>query len=277
MNLLFAIDKRYVPLLLDCLWSISEHGGAETYDAYILHSDLENEDILQIRTHVAENMKCYFIDVPQDIFSGFPVTKRYPKQIYYRLGAPVLLPSNLERILYLDVDTLVINSLMPLYESDFGDTWFMACTHTREFLSALNRIRLGIGKEKEIPYINTGVMMLNLQQLREHFDLEAIRQYAVEKQHALLLPDQDILTALYGKRVKLLDSMTYNLSDRTLAFYNADSKHEKVDVDWVRKNSVIIHYFGKNKPWNSSYSGILDIFYYENIASRAKQRTNCKE
>ncbi len=40
MNLLFAIDRSFIPLLLSCLHSIALRGGADHYDAYILHSDL---------------------------------------------------------------------------------------------------------------------------------------------------------------------------------------------------------------------------------------------
>ena len=57
--------------------------------------------------------------------------------------------------------------------------------------------------------------------------------------------------------------MYYNLSDRMLTIYNAGPGHKKRDLDWVRKNAVIIHYYGKNKPWNNGYHGILNIFYKE--------------
>ena len=139
----------------------------------------------------------------------------------------------------------------------------MACTHTNDVVTKLNRVRLGLDPDSPVPYINTGVMMMNLPLLRQALDMDAIRNYAAEKRYALMLPDQDILTALYGDKVKLLDTMIYNLSDRTLNVYNANPKHEKRDVDWVRKNSVVIHYLGKNKPWLPGYSGVLDVFYHE--------------
>ena len=116
--------------------------------------------------------------------------------------------------------------------------------------------------------------MMDLAQLREHLHIEDIRQYVERKRRSLILPDQDILTALYGGRVKLLDSLRYNLSDRTLAIYNADPSHQKIDLDWVRKNGVIIHYFGRNKPWNARYTGILDVFYHECSASRKRKEEN---
>ena len=57
--------------------------------------------------------------------------------------------------------------------------------------------------------------------------------------------------------------MIYNLSDRTLLAHNADLRNQKVTLAWVRQNSVIIHYFGRNKPWKARYAGILDVFYHE--------------
>ena len=79
----------------------------------------------------------------------------------------------------------------------------------------------------------------------------------------LALPDQDILTALYGDRVHLLDSMVYNLSDRILALHNAELRNAPVDLDWVRAHTVIIHYCGRLKPWKPHYVGVLDVFYHE--------------
>lgn len=261
MNLLFSIDRKFMPLLLSCLHSIMERGGADPYHIYILHSDLTAEDEADVRIIGGERVMPHLIKVPPELFEGFPETKRYPVQIYYWLAAPHLLPAHLDRVLYLDVDTIIINSLETLYHTDFEGNYFAACTHTKEFLQKLNQIRLRT--EEDVPYINTGVMMMNLPQLRRYLDLNVIRRYVLEHQHSLILPDQDVLTALYGGNVKILDSLRYNLSDRTLLSHNLDSPDEKIDLAWVRENSVIIHYFGKNKPWGSFYSGILDVLYLE--------------
>lgn len=104
---------------------------------------------------------------------------------------------------------------------------------------------------------------MNLPELCRHLDLEAIRHFTLENQWLLILPNQDVLTALYGDKVKIIDTLRYNISDRVLAFHNADPKNEKIDLTWVAKNSVIIHYFGRNKPWENFYIGILDTFYYQ--------------
>ncbi|MCD7844555.1 MAG: glycosyltransferase family 8 protein [Oscillospiraceae bacterium] len=265
MNLLFTLNRGYLPVFLPCLRSIIARGGAESYEIYVLHSDLEAADRLSIENAAGAAGACHFIYVDPAIFDIFPETKRYPKQIYYRLAAPSLLPDNLERVLYLDGDTIIINSLAELYGTDFEGSYFMACTHIRRFLGLFNQVRLSL--EEEVPYINTGVMMMNLPALRVNLRLEDIQEYALENRHILMLPDQDIVTALYGQHIKLVDSLRYNLSDRLLNLYNADPLHiPKLDLDWVRENTAIIHYYGRNKPWGEQpYMGILDVFYYEAI------------
>lgn len=261
LNLLFCVNRKFLPLLASCLRSIVANGGYGHIDAYILHSDFAPYQAEALDRDFEGQVRFHFLTIPEETFAGFPASDRYPREIYYRLAAPLVLPRELERILYLDVDTVVLNPLEELYETDFEGNYYVGCTHTREFLTKLNQARLH--SDKAVAYINTGVLLMNLPALRENLDMAAIRDYTLLRGKAFLLPDQDILTALYGDRVKLVDTMRFNLSDRMLAFYNADLTHEKHDVDWVRENAVIVHYCGKNKPWNEGYTGSLGIFYRE--------------
>lgn len=261
INLLFCINRKVLGIFVCCLKSIALHGGYEHYHVYVLHSDFEQSMAAAIGTDFQKNMTFHFIQTQDTMFDGFPETARYPREIYYRLAAPLLLPENLDRILYLDADTVVINSLRELYETDFEENLYVGCTHIRKFLTKFNRARLK--SEKAEAYLNTGVLMMNLPSLREELRMEEIAQYVHQQGHAFILPDQDILAALYGDRVKQVDTMKFNLSDKILRIYNANHKNAPIDLQWIRENSVIIHYCGKNKPWNSDYIGELDIFYRE--------------
>lgn len=260
-NLLFCVNQKMLGLMSACLKSLLRSGGYGYYDVFVLHSDLEESIQRAMERDFQERVTFHFLQVPEELFVDFPETARYPRQIYYRLAAPLLLPRELDRILYLDVDVVVINSLRPFYEVDFESSYFVGCTHTREFLTKLNQARLQ--SDKAVAYINTGVLLMNLNVLRQVIRLEEISAYVREHEKALILPDQDILTALYGDKIKLADSLRYNLSDRVLNFYNGSHPKEKRDVNWVRRNTAIIHYCGRNKPWNEGYTGTLGVFYRE--------------
>ena len=262
MNLLFCINPKFRPLLCQCLRSIVKNGGEERYDAYILHSDLTDADMDAVRA-VSDRVSCCFLSVDAGNFDGFPESSRYPRQIYYRLAAPLLLPEELDRILYLDVDTLVINPLKELYTMDFQGNYYIACTHIREALTKLNDRRLNVPDGS--PYVNTGVMVLNLPALRENLTMDEIRRTALQKIDSFWLPDQDLLTVLHGDKILLADTQKYNLSDRILNIYNANPKNPRHNLDWVRENTVVIHYCGKNRPWKPHYIGQLGVFYEETV------------
>lgn len=262
MNLLFCINPKFRPLLCQCLRSIVKNGGEERYDAYILHSDLTDADMDAVRA-VSDRVSCRFLSVDAGDFDGFPESSRYPRQIYYRLAAPLLLPEELDRILYLDVDTLVINPLKELYTMDFQGNYYIACTHIREALTKLNDRRLNVPDGS--PYVNTGVMVLNLPALRENLTMDEIRRTALQKIDSFWLPDQDLLTVLHGDKILLADTQKYNLSDRILNIYNANPKNSRHNLDWVRENTVVIHYCGKNRPWKPHYIGQLGVFYEETV------------
>ena len=265
MNLLFCIDRRALSQMVVCLRSIVKNGGAKHYRVFLLHSDLDDT----VRKNLNQDFPCmefHFLTVPHGMFEGFPVTDRYPKEIYYRLAAPLLLPRDLNRILYLDADTIVINPLQSLYQTDFEGNLYAACSHTREFLTRLNRLRLH--SRKAVCYINSGVLLMNLPLLRWTLDLDQMARFVRGRRLPLFLPDQDILTALYGDRVKLVCAMRYNLSDRVLNQHNARRNRKKRGLDWVRRYTVIIHYCGRSKPWKAGYSGQLGCFYREIFEGR---------
>ena len=259
MNLLFTLNRRYLGILRVCLHSIIRFESRDGYDVYILASDLTRGDFDALAKEF-QGVRFYPIDVDESRFAGFPESKLYPKQMYYRILAAKLLPERLDRVLYLDPDLVALHSLDELYNTSFDGCWFVAATHTKRALTRVNQVRLGA--EKYTPYINSGVMLLNLADLRPNQSERELSDYVNRYAKRLILPDQDIISALYGDKIKLIDYMRYNLSDRMLGIYNADPSHQKRGLRWVCHNTVIVHYCGKNKPWKPNYIGRLGVFYW---------------
>lgn len=260
MNILITINKKYIKQTNILLNSIQYSNPNEKFEIFILHKELEEKDKKEIEKGLnTQKFHIKMIKIDNDEISKFPEKeKRYPEEIYFRLFAMKYLPENLDKILYLDADTIVINSLKELYEMEFDGNYYIATTHIKKLLHKFNEVRLNI--KEEVPYINSGVLLINIKKLREEQTEKNIKKFIQENKRKLILPDQDIITALYGEKIKLVDSLKYNLGDRELNLYNINHK-QKINLKWVCKNTVIIHYYGKNKPWEKDYTGRLGCFY----------------
>lgn len=260
MNLLMTLDDSYVHPCTVMMHSIQKSNPSAELNFYVIYQNLSDESKDILKQHV-RNGTISFLKFPDTLLSQCPTSKRYPKEMYFRLFAPELLPDSLDRILYLDPDLVVINPLDSLYFMDFDGNCLIAATHVQEFFQKFNEHRLNL--EEDTPYINTGVLLMNLGALRKEHSGHAIRSYIEQNRHRLLLPDQDVFTALYGQKTKLADASIYNLGETYRITHKLTGQFSDPSVDWIRKHAVIIHYYGKNKPWKKDYKGQLDIFYHE--------------
>lgn len=271
MHLLFCVNSQFTWLLAQCMRSIARHPCTDGYTAHVFYTDLTEADLVYLRAAVPQ-VTFQFIPIDANVFADLPESDRYPSVIYERLFAAEFLPTSVERVLYLDVDTLAIGEIESLYHMDMQGMTYMACTHVRGAINMINRARLGV--EEDVPYVNTGVILMDLQAARLHDTRADMESFMAENKHKMWLPDQDMMMAMYGQEVGLMDAFRYNLSDRILTIYNTEHPTAQRDVDWVRENTSIIHYCGKNKPWNADYHGKLGIFYEE---FRRESRDNMQE
>ncbi len=56
-------------------------------------------------------------------------------------------------------------------------------------------------------------MLLNLSRLRREQHPETVQEWLAEHK-SLFLPDQDVISTLYGDRILLLDALQYNLGEK---------------------------------------------------------------
>lgn len=264
MNLLFAIDDNVTQQLMTTLYSIKRNSTGEKYSVYVIQNPKlrETEKIKAFCQKLGMHYHPVVID--NDQFDNAPTTDRYPKTIYYRLLAHKYLPKNIKRILYLDVDILVINDLAPLYKIDLNNYWYAAASHTSlDVTDNLNKLRLGNYEAES--YYNSGIMLMDLQAIRENVKAEDIFDYIKRMGSTLLLPDQDVLNGLYGQHIMKIPDELYNYDARMNPLYYAKSNGEW-DIDWVIDHTVILHFCGRDKPWRPEYkerfSGLYKYFQH---------------
>lgn len=260
MNILVTLDENYVPYLNVMLSSLKESNKDEFFQIYLLHTNMNESALDKTRRILGDSGRINMIRADEKMLDSAPTTSRYPKEIYYRIFAAKYLPKGLDRVLYLDPDIIVNGSLKKLYSLDMGDSYFAAASHTEStVMHKVNELRLDM--DEESPYINSGVMLMNLEKLREEQDTSEVFDFIERRKKFLVLPDQDIISSLYGSRIIPLDTFRYNMTERLYMLHSPFEK--KLNLDWVRENSVVIHYCGRNKPWKSGYVGVLGVFYNE--------------
>lgn len=276
MDLLVTLNAAYIPVLRVMLCSLLAADPAEQYDLYFIHSGLTEQQLASVTQGFGGGrLRLHPIAVSDGSLAGARVEKRYPREMYYRLFAASLLPAQVSRILYLDPDLVALRPLKPLYELPLGGAWFAGASHVHRALQAFNDLRLDTVGEGS-SYINSGVLLMDIEQLRLHQDPEKILAFIKKSRAVMLLPDQDVLNSLYADRIRTIDPMIYNLSDRVLALHNLDPAAAPADLGWVRENTVIVHYCGRNKPWKREYIGVLDVFYRQYEAKLAEMTGRCE-
>lgn len=265
MNILVTLNKGYLKQLTVMLFSLLKVHPDKIFSLYVLHTSLTEEHFAKLRKISLERLRIYSVKIPEGFLSRAPISKRYPVEMYYRIFASQLLPESVERILYLDPDLVVINSLKELYDVDFGDKLFAAASHLsqKSKMNLVNELRLSMPQGSS--YVNSGVMMMNIAQLRKEQREDEVFRYIEEHKLILMLPDQDVLNAVYAQHILTVDFLRYNLSERCFALYNLrpENWENPLTLEWVEKNTSIIHYCGRNKPWKSNYRGDFDRFYLE--------------
>jgi lipopolysaccharide biosynthesis glycosyltransferase len=167
-----------------------------------------------------------------------------------RLLLDQLLPKDLDRILYLDGDTIVRNSLSNLWNTDMGDYAIGASVEPTCNKERKNKLGLS-GK----PYYNAGVLLVDLVNWRNNKTGEQILNFYKKNQGKLFANDQDAINGSQAGKIKTLSS-TYNYCN-TFYFYSYHFLRKLVDFEFMGKeeyrqindNPTIVHYLGEERPW----------------------------
>jgi len=266
MNVLVTLNSNYIKPLKVMLYSLFRNNQSESFTIYLMHSSLHEQELKDLRQFVERlGNQLHVIYIDDHYFKDAPTLLHYTKEMYYRLLAFKFLPKELDRILYLDPDILVINSIRELYDTELDDYLYAAAYHDKIGLKEVNKVRLNAFDIDA--YYNSGVLLMNLTLQRQLIDENIIYEFVEQNRSKLIMPDQDIMNVLYSKQIKSLDERLYNYDVRFYTYYKIKSGGE-CDMDYIFKNTVILHFCGKKKPWEKHYSGKFHSLYkqYERFA-----------
>lgn len=122
---------------------------------------------------------------------------RWNISTFYRLFLASMLPNDIDKILFIDCDTLVLQDLSSLYYMDMEDKWLYGVDDCR---GAAYRTNLGLKPNDN--YINNGVLLMDLKAWRDN-NVEALfLQYIHDNQGDITFVDQGVQNGVLSKLEK---------------------------------------------------------------------------
>lgn len=256
-NIVCGIDNNYVEHLVTTLNSLFVNNEVLRFHIFIFSLGIHNQNKQAIKAWVEDrNHEVTFIDIVQNQLSEFPIFDEgyISPATYLRLFIPSLLPQSVDKVLYLDSDIIVNTNIEELLNTDISNNTLAAVEDAPN-----NSVIL---RNKNQPYFNAGVLLLNLKELRKKDFLSEAMTFIKENNARLYFHDQDVLNALLGDRAKILP-IKWNMLD---CFYDIPPRiHAKYQhlLKITSKKKCIIHFSGKIKPWHKASLHPLTRIYYK--------------
>ena len=261
--IVFGVDDGYLKYLYVVIKSIINNStSTNTYDIIIFHTCTNTKYIDDICGLQKENVSIRFINV-WDIIKNYNlyISRHLSIATYYRIFIPQLL-SKYKKAVYLDTDVLVLGDINDLISMELNDNWLGVMPNVTSPTAKGFRHYMHPETYFRHKYFNTGVLVLDLDKLREINFTKLCLDKAQELGDTNEGHDNDLICMLcyqYVERLDLnwhcqanmIDSTTMNkefFSSRIPSFFGTD-----IEVEDFWTNPKLIHYVGPGpyKPWNN--------------------------
>lgn len=249
--IVYASDENFLWQTYTSIFSVLINRTKEYWMKFYV---LVPEDCKQKQYNKNWDFKYYSIEyryVSSKYFQNVKmVLQNISKPTYYRLLIPNLLPEY-DKCLYLDGDTICCKDIYELYKLDVGNNLLAAgmganlpfdASYWEKVLEIPNAIH----------YINAGVLLFNLKQMRME---NKVSDFLICSKRKLPCQDQDVLNICCYNRIKILP-LKYNVYSNAfnMPLEMLLERFEEKDIQEAFEKPVIIHYPGEfAKPWNNPY------------------------
>lgn len=249
INILCATDNDYVPYCGIMLTSLFENNKEADINVYILTENLNDtnkEKIKQLSQAYQKRIEIITVDSEKLKDCPIRIGDHVSIATYYRLLAPILLPSEIDKVLYLDCDIIINDNISGLYNEGIEEHSVAMCKDEAFFIEEKYE-RLDYCKS--YTYKNAGVALINIKHWRKNNIAQKCLEYISKYPERVKFHDQDTLNAVLHKEIKLLP-IKYNLQTGfLLTDYARYYRNEMPEILESTKSPVIIHFTGASKPW----------------------------
>lgn len=243
-----AFTPNYFVPVATCMLSVLKNAAdqARFHFTCLLTEPLPAEMQQHLLSLGGDRARFTFLDLTGQLSGDVYVDPKYTIAASYRLLLPELLPHE-DKVLYIDCDMIFQNDLSVLYHTiDLQDNYMAGVFEaTLDFQQAhMDAIGCKAGS-----YINSGLLLMNLAQLRQ--DNMVPRFLEAAKVQGLEFPDQDVINQLCAGRIVGLAPYWNSIRTFLLPQYKSNFLRYYTEADWQAvQNRGNVHYTGP-KPWKS--------------------------
>jgi lipopolysaccharide biosynthesis glycosyltransferase len=253
-EVLFCADTDFVVPLAVALRSLTRsQRSPEELHVTVLSLGITGDDRAKLVAS-ASPLSVDFVAIDGQIPDEAPAVRHLSRATYGRLKGVDVLGSSVRKAVYLDADVLVRRDLEALFDFDLGASPIAAAQsviipHVSNPMGLRNWKSLGI--PPKTPYLNAGVMVIDVERWRARDLGKRVLEYIVANRDDLSLADQDGFNAvLTGDFARLPLQWNQEHALRTAAHLGY-SMFAEDEVDTAIEDPAIVHFTGPRKPWTA--------------------------
>jgi lipopolysaccharide biosynthesis glycosyltransferase len=238
MPIFFAVDDHYAASLAVAIQSLVQNASAQQYHVIVLHRGIKPENRKQLLALATPNVQIELVPMADRIKECLADTGNklradyFTLTIYYRLFIAEMFPQY-DKGIYLDADVIVLDDIAKLYNTDVSDVLVAAACDP--FIAQDTVMAKYAEHSVGVPaadYVNSGVLVMNLQAMREQKFAEHFLTLLNQYKFASIAPDQDYLNAIaHDKMVHL--PLSWNVQEKAPSYA-----------------VQLVHYNLFKKPWH---------------------------
>lgn len=284
MNVLYVSDEGYTPLLAASLESLYKaHSKDETINTYIISDDISDLSREKLRLSALKyGRSLTFIPKPDvvSLVGTIPKLYKWCDNIFCRLFIPTCIKEDkIDRILYIDCDTIIKRSLADLWNMDLMGNY---CAAGLECMGDLHKKLIGLAPQD--PYYNSGVILIDLEKWKKYDIENKCSSFLNQYKDYLEYPDEAVLNGVLKGNIMTFPP-EYNLTtlkctfsfDELRRYRKSRIMYSRAEYAYALSNPAIIHYtanFLIRRPW---FEGEGEKHYFEKSFREAYMETAWKD
>ncbi|MBF2063339.1 MAG: glycosyltransferase family 8 protein [Calothrix sp. C42_A2020_038] len=266
--LVCAADDNYsMPLAATTCSVVANMKNPQNLSLYVIDGGISPVNKTRIIQNLkSEQVKITWIKARRSQFKNMQISSTVTIAAYYRLLIPALLPSDIEKAIYIDSDVIVRSDIETLWHTEIGDKYLLAVQDMGAPLVSsprglVNYQELGI--PADCKYFNSGVLVFNLKKWRQDNTSLAVIKYLNDYKQYVRWFDQDGLNAILAGKWGEIDPR-WNQMPYLFRFGSwQESPFSQQEYYNLLNNPYIIHYSTREKPWHDNCSHPQKELFYQ--------------